>query len=829
MDTTKLFSRVIDAQEKHNAFLDATQKNLSYFLFGKNIDLVRKATPTTLPIVDILNVINSFNPSPDNPLHQIVSAFTDEISVSDFRTSVKPYPVDGKEPYDSYADQLESYLGRVHRISKRRSYMKALAFELLVHGYFGIYFDGGRYYFLTAYDLIPGDKGIFDQDAQPFWVRKTQANRSVLRRCGVDPANETAIFGTMDELEMFQVYDVYVKSTNLNVGYTQSGKVLYTQQLREPQDKYPLFVANTSELINSFYPVPAMSALVEKLKDYQNARISIKESASSIAKPILVYDDDAGIDVNKLLTALKQGYKHVIVGKNREGDINFKAPGQLPAYAQVLPEQIEEDIMKDLGLNKAFLGFASQGARERGALARLIKTSFRRLASLSGIIEDVFTDLDKYIIDYVDSHRLSLRDKAGFNIEEIFDGDIIYEPTERFTAYSSEDSYENRMFTLNQWKSQLLPTVDALEQLGDVSPRKTINRIKKEAIQKQLDMVDAQKKVTTEVSKSVMDKVTSRLNGQLKFRYYLSPLSGNKILVSANVSDIKLVSFLLSDIISDILVEPTMDFEPKTPEQDTFVVPEPVTPPPAPVDQFGQPVPTVPGEPTQPNQPIQEETRGRPANPQNMEAPTPTQDMTAQVNASVEAVPTPAEVAPAVENSVPAAVPTNTSEVFDPNEINGYMKNSKVLYDLEKYVDLPGMYMVEPHAKWVYLGRKLALVMATNNPEAIDKPMIFCGKQAYGVIVLKKIISDFDFAETQKYHLVNDRERMRWWGDKPVYLYLFEFYPLKYPMNYKRSPGIQTFFPKVELINESSYDQSTEQEPGSADVAPIPTEGEAQA
>jgi len=826
MDTTKLFSRVIDAQEKHNAFLDATQKNLSYFLFGKNIDLVRKATPTTLPIVDILNVINSFNPSPDNPLHQIVSAFTDEISVSDFRTSVKPYPVDGKEPYDSYADQLESYLGRVHRISKRRSYMKVLAFELLVHGYFGIYFDGGRYYFLTAYDLIPGDKGIFDQDAQPFWVRKTQANRAVLRQCGVDPANETAIFGTLDELEMFQVYDVYVKSTNLNVGYTQSGKVLYTQQLREPQDRYPLFIANTSELINSFYPVPAMSALVEKLKDYQNARTSIKESASSIAKPILVYDDDAGIDVNKLLTALKQGYKHVIVGKNREGDINFKAPGQLPAYAQILPDQIEEDIMKDLGLNKAFLGFASQGARERGALARLIKTSFRRLASLSGIIEDVFTDLDKYIIDYVDSHRLSLRDKAGLNIEEIFDGDIIYEPTERFTAYSTEDSYENRMFTLNQWKSNLLPTVDALEQLGDSAPRKTIERIKKETVQKQLDMYDAQKKVMTESNKTIMDKITGRLNGQLKFRYYLSPLPQDKVLITANISDLKIVAFLLSDIIASVLIEPTMDTELKPPAQDEFAVtPQPIVP--QPVQDMTTPGVPYSSEPTQPGAPVPEETRGRPANPQNMEAPTAQQDLTKQAEAvPVEQVQVPAEVAPVNENAKPAVVPTNTSEVFDPNEINGYMKKSKVLYDLEKYQNLPGMYMVEPHAKWVYLGRKLALVMATNNPEALNKPMIFCGKQAYGIIVLKKIISDFDFAETQKYHLVNDREKMRWWGDKQLYLYLFEFYPLKYPMNYKRSPGVQTFFPKVELINESSY-ESTKQEPSSEAIASGQVEGEA--
>jgi hypothetical protein len=800
MDNSKLFSRVIDAQEKHNQFLDATQKNISYFLFGKNIDLVKKSTPTTLPIVDILSVINNFNPSPDNPLHNIVSAFTDEISVSDFKTTVKPYPVEGKEPYDSYADTLEGYLGKVHRESRRRTYMKAIAFELLCHGYLGFYFDGVRYYPLTAYDVIPGDKGILEPGTQPFWIRKTQANRSVLQKCGVDPKTETAIFGTLDELEMFAVYDVYVKSQDLNVGFTQSGKVLYEQPFRAPKD-YPLFIANTSELINSFYPVPIMSALVQKLKDYQDAKSSVKESSSSIAKPILVYDEDAGIDVNKLLTALKQGYKHVIVGKNREGDINFKAPGQLPAYAQMLPEQIEEDIMKDLGLNKAFMGFASQGARERGALARLIKTSFRRLASLSGLIEDVFTDLDKYVLDYTQAHRMSLHNKVGFNVEEIFNGGITYVPTERFVAYSTEDSYENKMFIMNQWRSKLMPSVDALEQLGDSQPKKTLQKIKQEALDQQLTMVENQKKAMNQQNLSMFDIISGRLNAQLKFRYYLSPLANNKMLVKVSMADAKMAAFMLNDMTNDVMIEPTLDFEPKPEGQDN---PTPIVSAPA----IEQPVvqPEV-VQPAQPTQPVEAETRGRPA--------------TAAPEAIVpEAKAELKQETPVESNQLEQPV----TEEFNPDEINQNISRTKVLYDIAKYKDLPAMYMVEPHAKWIYLGRKMALVMATNNPEALNKPMLFIGKQAYGVIVLKKIISKFDFKSTQKFHMVNDRERLRWWGEKPVYLYLFEFYPFKYPADYKKIPGIQTFVPHIDIINEETYENETT---GGKEVAVAQVEGQA--
>ena len=801
MDTAKLFSRVIEAQDKHNQFLDATQKNISYFLFGKNIDLVKKSTTTTLPIVDVLSVINNFNPSPDNPLHNIISAFTDEISVSDFRTTVKPFPVDGKEPYDSYANSLESYLLKIHRSSKRRTYMKALAFELLCHGYFGVYFDGIRYYFLTAYDLIPGDKAILEPELQPFWVRKTQANRAVLRKCGVDPATETAVFGTMDELEMFLIYDVYVKSQDLNVGFTQSGKVLYEQQMRDPKE-YPIFVANTSELINSFYPVPAMSALVQKLKDYQDAKDSIKQSSSSIAKPLLVYDEDAGIDVNKVLSALKKGYKHVIIGKQRDGDINFKAPGQLPSYAQMLPDQIEEDIMKDLGLNKAFLGFNTQGARERGALARLIKTSFRRLSSMSGLIEDVFTDLDTYIIDYTQAHRMSLHDNIGFNIEEIFDGNITYLPAERFVAYSSEDSYENKMFVINQWKNKLIPSVDALEKLGDNEPKKTLNKLKQESLDQQLAMVDNQKKLAKQANLSQFDIISGKLNGQLKFRYYLSPLAENKMLVKVSVADVKMAAFMLSDISSDVLIEPLPEFEEKPIGQDnpTPQVVAPVmeaTPGIEPVSAALQPSTAQPAaQPAEP-QPVAtpqpaavepEENRGRPAS--TLKGATP--DVAVDTEAKVEVI---------EETKV-----TEENAVFNPEELNKYLSNTKVLYDIDKYKNLPAMYIVEPHAKWTYLGRKQALVMATKAPQALNKPMLFLGKQAYGIIVLKKMITEFDFKATQKYHLVNDRERMRWWGDKPVYLYLFEFYPFKYPADYKKIPGIQTFTPKVEIISDEVID-----------------------
>jgi hypothetical protein len=143
IDTMKIFKRVIFAQDEHTRFLNATQKNTSYFYWGKDVNLVKKFT---LPRVDMINTVSNFRPDPNNPLNAIVSAFTDEIAVSEFRTTVNPYPVSGKEPYESYADNLESYLIKLHKDCKRQNNIKGLTLELLSHGYFGVYFDGRKYF-----------------------------------------------------------------------------------------------------------------------------------------------------------------------------------------------------------------------------------------------------------------------------------------------------------------------------------------------------------------------------------------------------------------------------------------------------------------------------------------------------------------------------------------------------------------------------------------------------------------------------------------------------------------------------------------------------------
>jgi len=779
MDPKELFKRVIHVQEKHITFLDATQRNLAYYLFGKNVDLYKRLT---IPRINVRNIMNAFTPQPDNPVQSIVGAFIDELSVSEFRTTVRPYPVEGKEPYDSYADMLEQQLTLIHKRSNRRTLLRSAAFELLSHGYFGIYFDGHRYYFLTAYDLIPGDPNIFETQAQPFIIRKTQVNKATLEAAGVDTRSEQAIYlyewNQNDDLEMFTLYDVYVRHADQNIGFTQKGTVVYNQKMAHPK-RYPISIANTSEILASFYTVPVMTQLTQKLIDYQKANASIKESSSNIAKPILTYDTESGIDVDALHRSLKMGYKHIIVGKNKDGDVNFKAPGSLPNYAQQLPDKIEEDIMKHLGLNKTFMGLPNVGARERGALARLLKTSFRKLSSISQVIESAFEELDQYMVDYMGEHCITYGRQSGIDIEEIFSGPVRYIPEERFVAYSTEDSLEKKSFVLNKWKSKLIPTKIALEEMGESSPSKVMEAMKEEQRKQSEFAVELTKSAQTMQTKSNLEKVSDRLKGQLEYRFWLTPIADEKVLVKVHASEADSVAFILSELSNAVKIETYLEDIP------------------APISQTD---PTVPEEqpniePTPPAQP----GSGEETPPAGPVSPTPPQEPSSKKEETPASAPT-VEEEPAIE---PTASP-ETGDTFNPEELEAAVAKSKTIYDSDKYKELPGMYLVEPHARWVFTGRKLALVMGRDYSEELNKPMLFTGKEVYGVIILKKIISDFDFKATQKYHLVTDKERKKWWGDGKVYLYIFEFYPFKFPMQYEKTPGQTTFFGQVNITKEKA-------------------------
>ena len=773
----QLFGKILGAQTVHSRFLTATQPYLSYYFTGQNAPILKEKV---FPEFDILNMLSIYKPKAYNPLQYLVKQFMDEVATSTFSTTVTPYPVAGKEPYESYADSLEDYLIEKHRISKRRRYLRPIVFELLVHGFFGIYTNGKKYWFLTPYDFFLGDNRIINTQDQPFIVRRTTVSKSYLEKLRVDAKKETPVNYSpiVDEtvlngLQRYYVYDVWIRDLDLNVAFTQAGTKLYTQEFPYPKE-YPFFIGRTSELIDSFYPVPVMGILVQALREYQKEKNNILSSASSIGNPILTYDADAGIDVDKLLSALKYGYKHIIVGKNREGDINFKAPAQLPAYAQKLPKDIEDKMASYLGINETFFG-KTGSARERGAVSRLIKSSFRSLSSIAHVVEDTFTDLDEYLIDYLQNHPLKSRKECKYlNLEELFSPKGIYfVPKETLKSFSLEDSYENKMLTVTKWRSKLIPQELALSEEGYNQPRKIMKKIREE-IEENLKLKNNLEK--TPVPFNLAAEITKRLNGKLQYAYWINPIAEDKALVKISKADKAAAALLLNDLSDKIMIQLT-DVK-KRPV--VHSVPQPQTEPKPTVTQPVESQAKTPGVSAP-----KVETRGRPAtNPPTIEG---IQKKLNQIKtkAPEEKTPVPVEKAPSG---------------FSEAELQDYVKQSSPIgkTHMMYYLGLPGYYIKEPHARWIHEGKKL-LILKAKKLDVIGKSFILCGKVAYGVITFKKIIDHFDFNKLRKYHMVSPSERERWWGNRPLYLYMFIYRPFEKTLSYEKKPGIQDIIPKVNI------------------------------
>lgn len=131
-------------------------------------------------------------------------------------------------------------------------------------------------------------------------------------------------------------------------------------------------------------------------------------------------------------------------------------------------------------------------------------------------------------------------------------------------------------------------------------------------------------------------------------------------------------------------------------------------------------------------------------------------------------------------------------------------------YHLEK--DSAGIYLVPPHGRWIWEGKKLLIVKAKRFTEMVGKPLVLVSaSMAYGVIKLKEpseinLDEFFELAESEAGgHLISETERQKWWpGKKTLYAYEFQTvtrYDKPRPVIVPR--GTQTFIQDVNFKKAS--------------------------
>lgn len=808
MNEINLFKSALAAQSRHAKFLNATEDSLSNFYFGKKMSM-HSGSSTLFPKIDIINAITAAKPDPYNPMQYLIEAFIDEIVESEWLLSVES-SIGGNE---RVCDLWEDKINKVHRISKRRTVLKKLLLEMFFHGYFGMYFDGTKWYPLTAYDIIPGDQSIPTFQEQPFLLRLTKASKKYIVDNIKYNKNDCGSFiDGMEDHHTAIIYDVWCKDLNLNIAYLENGKVLYSQEFAV-EGKYPIFGAIDSELANSFYSIPVTITLAEIMKKFQTSIKTIDKNSQRIGQPMLVSDADSGIDLDKVVSQMKEGNKQVVVEKNREGDIGFRAPGSMPQYAINMPDVLMGQMMRHLGINDAFLGNPMAGVRERGALTNLIKASFRKLESKVMLLEDAFTDMDNYILDYFDAHKDKFKEGFGIKTPEEYFVEGKLEATDRLTQFRNKDTTEEKNMTLNKYRGGLISQATALKELGHMQPDKIIKEQKDEAMHRELLKVEMQKAVNTAMVKDIIQVAYEKLKGRLTNQFSIVPIHDNKIIIKVHTSDQKEAARLLIGYEDKIYIKAIKEKQEKPADQMTMDV-TPKDPPQPQQPQGESPVPQEP-LPTQGESPEQQISNEELMAQIQQQVQSPEQQAPAeegQAGQSIQDVLAQLQgTSPGEAEALSETPEEETVEDVEIDERAGGKKgaveqdrdirpsvedlvsaaeeNKTTIEATPEMMKLDALYFNEPIAKNIAEGKQRVFLKPKRMNELVEEDYLLAGKKVYGILTVRTIVDDFDFEKEYEYHQMTDASRQKNWGDSPLFLYVYELKIFDKPVDYTPEPG----------------------------------------
>jgi hypothetical protein len=132
-------------------------------------------------------------------------------------------------------------------------------------------------------------------------------------------------------------------------------------------------------------------------------------------------------------------------------------------------------------------------------------------------------------------------------------------------------------------------------------------------------------------------------------------------------------------------------------------------------------------------------------------------------------------------------------------------ERSPASHSMEELESIPGIYLVSPHSKLIYAGRKKAVVKAKEFDKYVGKRLYWMDKDyVYGILRLMKPnkIDLNDFERLYKFHLVTDEEREKWWpGHDTLYYYQIRVETrFDKPKRWRYQKGVQTFVNKVTFI-----------------------------
>ncbi|MHA1614824.1 MAG: MBL fold metallo-hydrolase, partial [Candidatus Thorarchaeota archaeon] len=126
----------------------------------------------------------------------------------------------------------------------------------------------------------------------------------------------------------------------------------------------------------------------------------------------------------------------------------------------------------------------------------------------------------------------------------------------------------------------------------------------------------------------------------------------------------------------------------------------------------------------------------------------------------------------------------------------------------------PGIYLVDPHGRWIFEGNKTLIVSAKPVPkEYLNKEVVVCSDdKAFGTIVITECAGPLAASFVRRYlrdkHRVSNEEWKKWWGDREtVFVYKFRVEKaFDEPVPVKVPKGIQKWIKSVDITLEEGKD-----------------------
>lgn len=747
------------------------------------------------------------------PLVQSLTGYLQRVTVID-----RVMPPSQSEQDRKVASLYEGFLEDAWWYNRRRSRLQTWFRDSLIkgsiYGFIRVDYKADFPFIIDAFgpeSLVKSSDKIENLQDQPWIARILTAKKWYLLEQKKDDKEflEKLNIKFLNNNDDINIWDFWSKDNRQNVLMTSDGWTINKKQdwPYRRLNKYPFFHLADISVLGSSEPISTVQMLYALQKLYDQQRGQIKENAEFMGNPPIVVDVESGINTKKL-----EGKPRLIIRKYRDGEFRIVPVPPLPGYVERQPEITRQSMERNAAWSDMMQMGVAKGQREKGALALLMSSAFTALDPKQKNLEQALNDINQILIGFIQEFSFAAKKALKFRSAKAYES---YSPSDLKGKFLSNveikglEPERDRLRTQDValfFKLGIFGRRKALVELGEKNPDMIMSE--QEAEQKKALEFEKEKAEYMERQAAVKAPVAPG-----------EPPTGKAPMAPEKKSE------LPEGVEAAGKPETSPEASPETKEE-----PEEERRYPKYIDFLGNLL--MPGLRARLNKlKFKGEVRLLKPDEDTIVAKTVTiLAIEAEDRANiVSAVPEAAGKIIFTDQNNKSKTPVKEKSNQEPKEEikeavkpkekltfispkvllaqikKGILKSSLIKEkNLERFQGMPGMYLVEPHAEMIWTRQKKLILKGRAYPNFIDRDVLLLGDKAYGIIrlIYGGRLSEKDIDRFEKLHRVTNKERRKWWGRRPLFVYAFTMRRFEKPIAYKRPRGLQTYLKKVQLILE---------------------------